>query len=374
MAAIRVEDVTVIFEHAPLLGRREQPSPGEEMALGGRVRALDHCHLTVAHGETVAVVGPSGCGKSTLLRVVAGLVAPQSGRVLYDGQDMADVPPKDRGIGMVFQNYALYPHWHGYDNLGFFFRLRKREREVPERVRVTSEIMGIGFDRLLARKPPTLSGGEQQRVAIGRCIVRDPRLFLLDEPLSNLDAKLRAQTRVEIKRLLRQFAVTTLYVTHDQTEAMALGDRLAVMRQGRVEQAGTYTELYERPGNAYVAGFLGTPPMNLLPAEVVAGRLRAEGIDLPLPPGARLAVGQRVLVGVRPEHLRYDPASDLRPVVELVEPLYAQRAQLVHFTLAAQRLAARLGDELRLQPGDRVPLAVAAEAVHVFDAQSGERL
>jgi ABC-type sugar transport system ATPase subunit len=388
MASIRVEGVTVTFARDVLsdvfrsrqekmlasgtaAGEPEEAGEGER-----RVRALDRCDLEVEDGETVAVVGPSGCGKSTLLRVIAGLLSPDEGRVLYDGEDMADVAPKDRGIGMVFQNFALYPHWESRDNLGFFFRLRKREREIPERVRITSEIMGIGFDRLLSRKPPTLSGGEQQRVAIARCIVRDPKLFLFDEPLSNLDAKLRAQTRVEIKRLLRRFAITSLYVTHDQTEAVALGDRIAVMRKGQVDQVGTYADLYERPGDAYVAGFLGSPPMNLFPAEVYQGELWAEGLRMPLPPRWRPGVSARqaVLAGLRPEHLRYDPDSPFRPVVEVVAPIFSQRVQLVYFSLGEARLVARIPGDVRVQPGDSLPLAASAHDLHLFSPDTEARL
>jgi len=382
MSSIRVENVTFVFEERDPLrnvfrDRRAIPGEAEELREGeGKVRALDGCNLDVADGETIAIVGPSGCGKSTLLRVVAGLLQPQEGRVLYDGQDMADVPPRDRGIGMVFQNYALYPHWESRENLGFFFRLRKREREIPERVRITAEIMGIGFDRLLSRKPPTLSGGEQQRVAIARCIVRDPRLFLFDEPLSNLDAKLRAQTRVEIKRLLRRFAITSLYVTHDQTEAIALADRIAVMRKGRVDQVGTYAELYARPANAYVAGFLGTPPINLFPAEVSEGELRAAGLTLPLPPrwSQSVRAGQRVLVGIRAEDIRYEATSPLRVQVELVEPIFSQRVQLGYFMLGDRRLVAQLPEQVRLQAGDPLPVAFPEEALHLFDAETEIRL
>ena len=388
MASIRVEGVTVTFAPDALseaFRRRQEKllvpdaapaEPGQAGEAGRHVRALDRCDLDVQNGETIAIVGPSGCGKSTLLRVIAGLLAPDEGRVLYNGEDMADVAPKDRGIGMVFQNFALYPHWESRDNLGFFFRLRKREREIPERVRITAKIMGIGFNRLLSRKPPTLSGGEQQRVAIARCIVRDPRLFLFDEPLSNLDAKLRSQTRVEIKRLLRRFAITSLYVTHDQTEAVALGDRIAVMRKGRVEQVGTYAELDERPANAYVAGFLGSPPMNLFPAKVSEGQLQAQGLRVPLPPCWRGSVttGQAVLAGLRPEHLRYDPQSAFRPLVEVLAPIFSQRVQLAYFTLGGLRLVAQIPDQVRVQPGDPLPLTVAPEGLHLFDPETEARL
>ena len=242
-----------------------------------RVRALDHVDLTVPDGQTMAVLGPSGCGKSTLLRVVSGLEADYRGSLFYDHQNMEDVAPKDRFIGMVFQNYALYPHFEGHGNLSFFFRMQKApDAEAEERIRITSEIMGIGFRALLQRKPGTLSGGQQQRLAIARAIVRQPRVFLFDEPLSNLDAKLRTQTRVEIKRLLRRFAITALYVTHDQTEAMALGDQVAVMRAGQIEQVGPFNDVRLRPVNTFVAGFLGVPPMNLLHnVEVRAGGLDA---------------------------------------------------------------------------------------------------
>jgi ABC-type sugar transport system ATPase subunit len=284
--------------------------------------ALDGVDLEVRDGETMAVIGPSGCGKSTLLRVVAGLEAPDRGRVLYDGQDVGGVPPGERGIGMVFQNYALYPHMESRGNLGFFFRLRRREEEVDERVKVTAEIMGLGFAELLDRKPGTLSGGQQQRVAIGRCIARDPRLFLLDEPLSNLDARLRARTRVELKRLLSRFRITTLYVTHDQTEAIALAGRIAVMRRGRIEQVGRWDDLYERPASAFVAGFVGTP--GAPPANLLAGTVG----------------GAPALIAARPEHVGVDPrepgedaAGRQAGTVEAVEPLIAERAQLVHVLL-----------------------------------------
>lgn len=343
------------------------------------VKALDDVTLRVRDGETVSIIGPSGSGKSTLLRVVAGLEEPDSGRVLYDGQDMAEVPPKDRGIGMVFQNYALYPHMESRMNLGFFFLLRKRKQEIPERVRITSEIMGVGFEELLDRKPRELSGGQQQRVAIARCISRDPVLFLLDEPLSNLDAKLRVRTRVEIKRLLRRFGITTLYVTHDQTEAMALGDRIAVMNHGRVEQVGTYRELFDRPRNAFVATFLGTPPMNLLTARVdPQGRhTESEAIRLSSPSAGPEWFGREVTAGVRAEHLA--PTSALAEArlllsVEVIEPLVQERMQLVHGSAGGQRVVAKLPADLAVRRGDVLPLCARPEHLHLFDPVSRRRL
>ncbi|MDQ3703585.1 MAG: ABC transporter ATP-binding protein [Chloroflexota bacterium] len=408
----------------------------EEGAAQG-VRALDGVDLHIRDGETLGVIGPSGCGKSTLLRVIAGLEAPDAGRVLYDAEDVARLPPGERGIGMVFQNYALYPHMKGRGNLGFFFRIRRRAPEIDERVRITAEIMGLGFEELLDRKPGTLSGGQQQRLAIGRCISRDPRLFLLDEPLSNLDARLRARTRVELKRLLARFRITTVYVTHDQSEAFALASRLAVMRRGRIEQIGTYAELYQRPSNAFVAGFLGTPPANLVPGTVAqdpgaAGTVAGHtpGADptwahVPLPGGALplperwrgiVAPGQAVLVGMRPEHLRIvtpdvpglpatpgalghsgtsgAPGAPVIPppvmagTVVAVEPLLAERAQLVHVALesagrdSAEKEGAETETEVTvrapLEPpiehGRRVVLAITPDDALLFDAVTGRTL
>ena len=257
--------------------------------------ALDHVSLTIPDGQTFAVIGPSGCGKTTLLRMIAGLEKDFFGRVFYDGEDMASVPAGERYIGMVFQNYALYPHLRGRGNLEFFFRVHKApDEEAEERIRITSEMMGIGFKELLRRKPGRLSGGQKQRVAIARALVRKPRLFLFDEPLSNLDAKLRAQTRVEIKRLLQRFQITAIYVTHDQTEAIALGDGIAVMRDGRVEQAGVYQELRRDPANAFVAGFFGRPPMNLFSGGTVAdGVFHLGEVTVPLPEAIRAQVRAR---------------------------------------------------------------------------------
>src|SRR6185503_3025058 len=236
------------------------------------IRALDHVNLTISNGRTFVVVGPSGCGKSTLLRVVSGLANDHAGQVLYDGEDVRDIPPKDRHIGMVFQNYALYPNFNNEGNLSFFFQMHKvSDEETRERIRYTSELMGIGFKELLPRRPGTLSGGEKQRVAIARAIVRAPRLLLFDEPLSSLDAKLRVQTRTEIKRLLRRFSITTLYVTHDQVEAIALADQIVVMHASRIEQTGTYQQLMDDPVNMFVAGFLGLPPMNLFSGGFISG-------------------------------------------------------------------------------------------------------
>ena len=411
MSTIRLQDVTQIYPRvAPLNGLvRSKGFSGSQVDLAfaerataqaekervgaigraGPVMALDHVTLTIPDGQTLAVVGPSGCGKSTLLRVVAGLVSDYKGHIFYDDEDVADVPPKDRYIGMVFQNYALYPHFTGKGNLGFFFKVRKApDEEAEERIRVTSEIMGIGFEDLLGYQPGKLSGGQQQRVAVGRALVRNPRLFLFDEPLSNLDAKLRAQTRTEIKRLLRRFHITAIYVTHDQVEAINIGDQVAVMREGKIEQVGGYDELRQRPANAFVAGFLGSPPMNLLAGWTVeGGGLRfGEGGDrvtVPLPTAVQECVhaGQRVTLGIRPEAARLVsddlPAPDgvrLRGVVEVVQPDFAHKTQLVYVRTGELTYAAVGALDVGLNIGEEVEVLFPADQSYFFDGESEQRI
>jgi ABC-type sugar transport system ATPase subunit len=381
MAEIRVENVYKRFVRQSLPLSRDERARllGAEQASDAYVVALDGVSLTVRDGETMSIVGPSGCGKSTLLRVIAGLETPDCGRVLYDGQDMANVPPRDRGIGMVFQNYALYPHFDAYDNLGFFFKLRRREHEIDPKVREAAEILGVNFRYLLSRKPPTLSGGERQRVAVGRCIVRDPKLFLFDEPLSNLDAKLRSETRVQIKRLLQRFHVTSIYVTHDQTEALAMGDRIAVMRQGRIAQVGTFRELYDHPVDSFVAGFFGTPSMNFLPGYVERGTFICGPLRISLPKNlqGRVSEGQAVQLGIRPEHLHVTFSEDaLRAIgtVEIVEPWPSARVQYVHLRLESFSLVAQVAQELPISRGDRLSLTPDSERLYFFDAVTGRNL
>ncbi|MBC7236800.1 MAG: ABC transporter ATP-binding protein [Chloroflexi bacterium] len=360
----------------------------EESKIGssGPVRALDNLSLTIRDGETMAIVGPSGCGKSTLLRVVAGLETPDEGKVYFDGQDMADVKPKDRGIGMVFQNYALYPHMKGEGNLAFFFRVRHRpSEEMMERIRITSEIMGIGFDILLDRKPGTLSGGQQQRVAIGRCIVRDPSLFLFDEPLSNLDAKLRASTRIEIKRLLRRFNITAIYVTHDQTEAITLGDRIAVMRAGKIEQVGTYHEIIENPVNSFVAGFLGLPPMNLLEGwqATEEGELVGELGKVPIPKKLRpyVSPGQKITLGFRSSDATLviegqAPSDGLVLAAEVLnaEPNFAQNYQLVNVQAGKAIFGVQAPLNMPVNTGWQVLVVIDEARAYLFDAESEMRI
>ncbi|WP_129669809.1 ABC transporter ATP-binding protein [Phytoactinopolyspora endophytica] len=302
--------------------------------------ALDDVSLQVADGETISIVGSSGCGKSTLLKVVAGIEDPDQGRVRYDGVDVTGVRPQERGVGMVFQDYALYPSMKGKGNLAYYFDVHDSSKEEAEqRVRETAERMGVGFDLLLGQVPTTLSGGEQQRVAIARCIVRDPPLFLMDEPICNLDAKLREQTRVEIRKLLRKFKITTLYVTHDQQEAIFMGDRIVVMRDGRIEQVGTFDDLYYTPASRFVATFIGSPPISVLPAAVTDGRLQLAGASWDLPSPVRAAVPDGpVDLAIRPEGWRLDEADGLAVSVRHIERLPTERAAFAYGTVAGRNV------------------------------------
>jgi multiple sugar transport system ATP-binding protein len=383
MTQVRLENVTKVFpiEGQILadirdLGRALRRGAKEPLGGGAGIKALDEVNLLIRHGETMSLIGPTACGKTTLLRVIAGLIAPDEGVVYFDGQDVTKMPPRERNIGMVFQNYALYPHLTSLENLAFSFVVQQREEEIPERVKVTSKIMGLGFDRLLGRLPGTLSDGEKQRVAVARCIIREPRVFLFDEPLSNLDAKLRVQTRVEIKRLLRRFRITSVYATHDQSEALALADRLAVMNEGRIEQVGTHGEIYNWPVNVFVADFVGTPTMNFFRGRVEEGGLRFADFSLPFVPRlkTRLYPGQEVILGIRPEHIAIGARGPLRAQVEEIEPWVTKRTQIIRIRLDGSSCVVRAGAEVSLRPGDLVSLRFDEERLHLFDAQTEKRL
>src|SRR5213593_3760924 len=355
-----------------------------------QVMAVDDLTLTVGDGEFIILVGPSGCGKTTALRMLAGLEKVTSGRIAIDGRVINDVSPRDRDIAMVFQNYALYPHMTVYRNLAFGLKERRTPKpEIERRVREASAILGL--DDLLKRRPAQLSGGQRQRVAMGRALVREPKAFLLDEPLSNLDAKLRVQMRAELKRIHQRLGITTIYVTHDQVEAMTLGDRIVVMSNGRVQQIGKPQEVYRRPQNLFVAGFIGSPPMNLLRGRCADGKLVVG--DLTLPWAA--AAPAEVAVGMRPEDLR--PAGDGGPslefVVDVVEPLGNE--VVVHGTTAGTAVESGAEEEAEIPlvaegaraaitavfapadepaPGDHMRLGIVPEQVHLFDLRTREAM
>ncbi len=355
---------------------------------GGAV-ALDDLSLDVPDGQFMILVGPSGCGKTTALRCIAGLEKPTSGRIAIADRVVNDVVPPDRDIAMVFQNYALYPHMTVYRNLAFGLRQRHvPKREIDHRVRAISTMLGL--DALLARRPAQLSGGQRQRVAMGRALVRQPAAFLLDEPLSNLDAKLRVQMRAELKRLHTHLGITTIYVTHDQVEAMTLGDRIAVMSNGQLQQLGAPQDLYDAPANLFVAGFIGSPPMNIVRARCEAGRVTAGDLLLDL---ARAPEGD-VAIGMRPETLvlAADGLPSFELLVDVVEPLGDE--VLVHGSTAGASvetgaeeeeipmmlegsrapITARFEPGVRFTPGERVRLGVKPDRVHLFDLRSGERI
>jgi len=329
----------------------------------------------IADGELVVIVGPSGCGKSTLLRMVAGLEDITAGEIAIGGRVVNAVEPKDRDIAMVFQNYALYPHMSVFDNMAYGLKIRGVDKgAIRERVGKAAAILQL--EALLDRKPRALSGGQRQRVAMGRAIVRDPQVFLFDEPLSNLDAKLRVQMRVEIKKLQQALATTSIYVTHDQVEAMTLADRLVVMNAGRAEQIGAPIELYERPATQFVGGFIGSPAMNFLPGRIAesGGHVALEdGTLLPAATGPA-SPGMPVMVGLRPEHFAVDGnAAPLHLVVELVELLGADT--IVHGLMSqdGSTVLARLPGTVRVAVGERIPLTIPPAQIHLFDA-SGKRI
>src|SRR4051812_13529034 len=343
----------------------------------GSVQVLHGVSVNIPDGEFVVLVGPSGCGKSTLLRMIAGLEEISRGEIAIGERVVNNVPPKDRDIAMVFQNYALYPHMTVKENMAFSLKLARAPKAVlEERVGKAAEILGLG--QLLDRYPRQLSGGQRQRVAMGRAIVRDPQVFLFDEPLSNLDAKLRVQMRAEIKELHQRLRTTAVYVTHDQIEAMSMADRIVVLQLGVVEQIGAPLELYDRPVNLFVAGFIGSPAMNFIDATLrradgSAVAVAADGTQLPAPPDVAGRDGQPIVYGIRPEHLEFVPAGQgLSVDVVVVEPTGSET--LVVSRLAGDEIEAVFRERHRLNPGDRISLAPQLGAVHVFDKATGQRL
>ncbi|WP_049623221.1 ABC transporter ATP-binding protein [Frateuria defendens] len=345
--------------------------------------AVDDFNLTTRDGEFVVLVGPSGCGKTTTMRMIAGLEDLSAGSIRIGGRDVSDVAPRDRDIAMVFQSYALYPHMTVFGNMAFALRLKKLpQAEIEKRVREAARMLDI--EHLLERKPRALSGGQRQRVALGRAIVRQPQVFLMDEPLSNLDAKLRVETRAQIIKLHRSLGVTTFYVTHDQVEAMTMGQRIVVMLDGNVQQIATPHELYAQPVNTFVAGFIGTPSMNFLPATVGDDARSLQGEGYRFRAGdARAAglagkAGATVLVGVRPEHLKWcgsgdaQAANHLAGKVDVVEPLGS--TTMVQVDVGGQRITAQLDSAIAVEMGQPIALTCAADVLHLFDAQTGQAL
>lgn len=354
MALIRLENVTVRF---------------------GEVVALDSVDLVIRHGETMGVLGPSGCGKTTLLKTLAGLFQPETGRVYFDDHEVTKLKPRERGIGMVFEGFALYPHLVSRENIAFPLRVRK-EVDIDTRVDETARRLDIDRELLLERQPTELAAGEQQQVALGRALVADPTILLLDEPMGHLDAHTRERMRAQLGRLMEEFRTTAIYVTHDQKEAIALADRVAVMREGRVVQVGTPGELRQRPVNVFVAQFVGSPSMNVLRGQVEDERLWIAGATTSLspPPVRHFLHDGPILAGMRPEHLAADPDGELPVTVTHVEPRLAERVKLVHGELDGQTLVVRLPAHVEAQPGKTLALTVDSRDIHLFDPRDETRI
>jgi len=341
---------------------------------------VNDVNLAIEDGGFVVLVGPSGCGKSTTLRMVAGLEQPSDGVIRIGERDVTRLSPRDRDVAMVFQSYALYPHMSIYENISFGLKLRKMSKDdIDKRVRDAADILGI--QDLLERKPKQLSGGQRQRVAMGRAIVRKPAVFLFDEPLSNLDAKLRVQMRVEIAKLHQRLGTTMIYVTHDQVEAMTLAKQIVVMNLGEVQQVGAPLDVYKNPVNTFVAGFVGSPAMNFFPCELDGAggppRLVGKGLSLAVPQRLASSVGARgrkLTLGVRPEHLHEAPldAATVKGKVDVLEPLGAEVLALGH--IEGQPFTASLSPDTRAKVGDVIGLAMAPEDIHLFDHDTGSAL
>ena len=346
----------------------------------GKLETVHGIDLEIAHGEFVVLVGPSGCGKSTTLRMIAGLEEISGGTISIGDRVVNDLPPRARNISMVFQSYALYPHMTVRDNLGFGLKIANlAESEIKTRVDEAAEILGLGpyMDRL----PANLSGGQRQRVAMGRAIVRDPDVFLFDEPLSNLDAKLRGQMRVEIKKLHQRVKTTVVYVTHDQVEAMTLADRIVIMRDGYIDQIGTPSEVFEKPANVFVAGFIGSPPMNLLDAVVSAGNAHlSDGTAVALPADCTVQEGQQIILGFRPESLAprghslhaETEAMTISRTVVIAEPLGTET--ILYVELGGTDVQAKMLNPRVVVPGETLDFTLDLSRLHIFDKTSGRSL
>jgi multiple sugar transport system ATP-binding protein len=343
----------------------------------GDVEAVADVNLSIADGEFVVLVGPSGCGKSTTLRMIAGLEDVTSGDISIAGRDVTNVEPKDRDIAMVFQSYALYPHMSVRENMEFGLKLRKLSSDVIEETVIKSAKL-LDIESLLDRKPKALSGGQRQRVALGRAIVRDPAVFLFDEPLSNLDAKMRVQMRTEISKLHHSLNATMIYVTHDQVEAMTMGTRIVVMHEGKVHQADTPLDIYNHPVNKFVAGFIGSPAMNFISGKLVQDnglKLVTENEQFSLPAGFKPAeqyIGSEVCLGIRPEHITVCNDGDISQQVQVVEPLGSET--LLYFTVAGDMFVVKTDGEITPEVNQEVKFSFDPARIHLFDVNSGEAL
>ncbi|AYC28583.1 ABC transporter ATP-binding protein [Paenisporosarcina cavernae] len=347
-----------------------------------KVTAVSNFHLQVEDEEFIVFVGPSGCGKSTTLRMIAGLEEISGGDFFVDGKRMNDVTPKERDIAMVFQNYALYPHMTVYENMAFGLKLRKvPKKEIDRRVNEAAAILGL--ESYLKRKPKALSGGQRQRVALGRAIVRDAKIFLMDEPLSNLDSKLRVQMRAEIAKLHQRLKTTTIYVTHDQTEAMTMASRIVIMKDGVVQQIGTPKEVYEEPTNVFVGGFIGSPAMNFFRGVYANGQFGMGETVLTIPTARQSVLkayeGKEVILGIRPEHINNDfrtleseQGMKIATTVDVAELTGAE--QMVYATLEGQEFIGRIDSKNTVHPGDAIDLAFHLERAHFFDVDTEERI
>ncbi|BAB04859.1 sn-glycerol-3-phosphate ABC transporter ATP-binding protein UgpC [Halalkalibacterium halodurans] len=350
----------------------------------GDVQAVTDFNLDIKDKEFIVFVGPSGCGKSTTLRMIAGLEDISKGDLLIGGKRMNDVAPKDRDIAMVFQNYALYPHMNVYDNMAFGLKLRKfKKDEIDKRVKNAAKILGL--EEMLDRKPKAMSGGQRQRVALGRAIVRDPQVFLMDEPLSNLDAKLRVQMRAEITKLHQRLQTTTIYVTHDQTEAMTMATRIVIMKDGVIQQVGSPKEVYDFPENVFVGGFIGSPSMNFLNGRLEGSQLKIGNVSIEVPEG-KLAVlrehgyeGKELILGIRPEDIHDEllfiessPGSKITAHIEVAELTGAET--VLYSQLSDQEIIARVDSRSDIQSGDKVELALDMNKCHFFDPESELRI
>ncbi|MDX2078934.1 MAG: ABC transporter ATP-binding protein [bacterium] len=356
---------TLILEHL----HKEFPPIHEDSR---PVQAIEDISLRVPSGEVLVLLGPSGCGKSTLLRLVAGLISPDSGRVLFDNIPLPDIPLIERHIGMVFQSGALIPHWRAEQSVSFFYHLRHRDQEVTPRIQRIAQITGIGLEQLLERRPSQLSGGEQQRVSVARALTRDLRLLLFDEPFSNIDALLRRQARVELKRLLHEFPVTTIYVTHDQDEASALGDKIAVMREGKIVQMGTYAHLLNSPMNLFVAQFIGVPTINIFHGQARGGYWQGDNFG-GYPFRTDFYDGTPITLAIRPHY--FTLASDGVPcVIQNIFPYLAERFQLLEVWIGGEHWSMAFPLEMKFERGETLYCQIQPEHALYFDTETGVRV